>query len=171
MKFLAGCALLALNSAYAAPLWAQATADSAVSDDPEGSGDVIIVTGTRDVGRTQFDTTAPVDIIAADAIDSVVSSDLATVLARQLPSFNVQRLPAADGQAFVRPASLRGLSPDHTLVMVNGKRYHRSALLGAGAGPQHLSRSCRQAGRGAARRCFRPIWIGCHSRSDQLHPR
>mgnify|MGYP003653949091 CR=1 FL=1 len=107
MKFLAGCALLALNSAYAAPLWAQATADSAVSDDPEGSGDVIIVTGTRDVGRTQFDTTAPVDIIAADAIDSVVSSDLATVLARQLPSFN------------------------HTLVMVNGKRYHRSALLGS----------------------------------------
>lgn len=131
MKFLTGCALLALNSAFIAPLYAQTTTDSAESADPDAPGEVIIVTGTRDVGRTQFDTSAPVDIISSDAIDTVISSDLATVLARQLPSFNVQRLPAADGQAFVRPASLRGLSPDHTLVMVNGKRYHRSALLGS----------------------------------------
>ena len=131
MKLLTGCALFALNTAFAAPLYAQTAANSAVPNDPGAAGEVIIVTGTRDIGRTQFDTAAPVDIISSDAIDSVVSSDLTTVLARQLPSFNVQRLPAADGQAFVRPATLRGLSPDHTLVMVNGKRYHRSALLGS----------------------------------------
>jgi iron complex outermembrane receptor protein len=131
MKLLTGCALLALNSAFAVPLYAQTAANSAAPNGPDAAGEVIIVTGTRDIGRTQFDTAAPVDIISSDAIDSVVSSDLATVLARQLPSFNVQRLPAADGQAFVRPATLRGLSPDHTLVMVNGKRYHRSALLGS----------------------------------------
>ncbi len=131
MKFLTGCALLALNSACAAPLYAQTETDSAVPNDPDAPGEVIIVTGTRDVGRTQFDTAAPVDVISSKEIDAVISSDLTTVLARQLPSFNVQRLPAADGQAFVRPATLRGLSPDHTLVMVNGKRYHRSALLGS----------------------------------------
>ncbi|MEJ8629678.1 TonB-dependent receptor [Sphingomonas sp. I4] len=63
-------------------------------------------------------------------IRSSASGDLNTALAQLLPSFNVQRLPAADGQAFVRPATLRGLSADQTLVLVNGKRYHRSALLG-----------------------------------------
>jgi iron complex outermembrane receptor protein len=52
-------------------------------------------------------------------------------LAQVVPSFNVQRLPAADGAAFVRPARLRGLSPDQTLVLVNGKRMHRSAMLGS----------------------------------------
>lgn len=132
MKLLTGCAVLALNTAFAAPLWAQTDIDTATSNQatpvPE---DIIIVTGTRDIGRTQFDTAAPVDVISSDTIDSVISSDLSTVLARRLPSFNVQRLPAADGQAFVRPASLRGLSPDQTLVLVNGKRYHRSALLGS----------------------------------------
>lgn len=123
MKFLTGVATFALALAIATPLHAQS---AAAENDA-----VIIVTGTRDVGRTQFDTTAPVDVITGDAIDAVVSPDLSSVLARQLPSFNVQRLPAADGLAFVRPASLRSLSPDQTLVMVNGKRYHRSALLGS----------------------------------------
>src|SRR5690606_34994274 len=53
------------------------------------------------------------------------------VLAQLVPSYVVQRLPMADGQVFVRPATLRGLSPDQTLVLVNGKRFHRSAFLGA----------------------------------------
>lgn len=91
----------------------------------------IIVTGTRGTQRTVFDTLAPVDVISGDAIDSTVSSELVDALAQSVPSFNVQRLPAADGQAFVRPARLRGLSPDQTLVLVNGKRRHRSALLGS----------------------------------------
>lgn len=74
---------------------------------------------------------APVDILSQDLVSSSVSGDLNDRLAQLLPSFNVQRLPANDGLAFVRPATLRGLSPDHTLVLVNGRRFHRSALLGA----------------------------------------
>jgi len=105
-----------------------ASASETAIDNP---GTAIVVTGTRDLGLTAFETAGPVDVVTDEAIESVVSSDLSSVLARQLPSFNVQRLPAADGLAFVRPASLRGLSPDQTLVLVNGKRYHRSALLGS----------------------------------------
>ncbi|MEN7535597.1 TonB-dependent receptor [Aurantiacibacter sp. DGU5] len=105
-------------------------AHSAMAQDGIDQGE-IIVTGTRDAQRTAFDALAPVDVLDADNLQSVVSADVADKLARELPSFNVQRLPAADGLAFVRPATLRGLSPDQTLVMVNSKRYHRSALLGS----------------------------------------
>lgn len=93
--------------------------------------DAMLVTGTRASNRTQFDTLAPVDVFSKEEIRAVESSDLKDVLAQLVPSFVVQRLPMADGQVFVRPATLRGLSPDQTLVLVNGRRFHRSALLGS----------------------------------------
>lgn len=122
-------ALIALQFALAMPAFAQAApaADESAND----TQDTIIVTGTRDSARTQFEALAPVDVLSQDLIGSSVSGDLSDRLAQLLPSFNVQRLPAADGLAFVRPATLRGLSPDQTLVLVNGRRYHRSALLGS----------------------------------------
>ena len=92
--------------------------------------DAMLVTGTRASNRTQFETLAPVDVFTKEDIKSVESTDLKDVLAQLVPSFVVQRLPMADGQVFVRPATLRGLSPDQTLVLVNGRRFHRSALLG-----------------------------------------
>ncbi|PIC01015.1 TonB-dependent receptor [Caulobacter sp. X] len=97
--------------------------------------DTLVVTGTRRVDRTAFESAAPVDVVSQDALKSIVSDEIMDKLAATTPSFNVQRLPAADGQAFVRPATLRGLSPDQTLVLVNGKRRHRSAVLG-GRGQQ-----------------------------------
>ena len=124
----------AASTTLASHAAAQDAGAGVIQPDAKDEG-IIVVTGTREVGRTPFETLAPVDILTEEAIDSVVSDDLADVLARTLPSFNVQRLPAADGQAFVRPATLRALSPDQTLVLVNGKRYHRSALLG-GRGAQ-----------------------------------
>jgi iron complex outermembrane receptor protein len=104
---------------------------------PPTSTDVetVVVTGTRRVDRTAFESAAPVDVVSQEALKSIVSDEIMTKLAATTPSFNVQRLPAADGQAFVRPATLRGLSPDQTLVLVNGKRRHRSAVLG-GRGQQ-----------------------------------
>lgn len=92
--------------------------------------DAMLVTGTRASNRTQFETLAPVDVFTKEDIKSVESTDLKDVLAQLVPSFVVQRLPMADGQVFVRPATLRGLSPDQTLVLLNGRRFHRSALLG-----------------------------------------
>lgn len=96
-----------------------------------GAQQSVIVTGTRGANRTQFDTMAPVDVFNREDIAAVESSDLNDVLAQLVPSYVVQRLPMADGQVFVRPATLRGLSPDQTLVLVNGRRFHRSALLGS----------------------------------------
>ena len=97
MKSLTACALVALQ--FAAP--SIAFAEEAVSTDVEAAkdGDAIIVTGTRDTRRTQFDTLAPIDVLSSQAIDGSVSDDLSDSLAQLLPSFNVQRLPAADGLA------------------------------------------------------------------------
>ena len=92
--------------------------------------DAYIVTGTRLSNRTVSDSIHPIDLVPIEDLATSVSPELTDVLVQSIPSFNVQRAAMSDGLIFVRPARLRGLSPDHTLVMVNGKRFHRSALLG-----------------------------------------
>lgn len=104
-------------------------AASAQENNEEGTLDTVIVTGTRDANRTQFDTLTPIDVISSDALGNSVSNELGDALAQLVPSFNVQQQPSANGQQFVRPARLRGLSPDQTLVLINGKRFHRSSLI------------------------------------------
>ncbi|OAP30076.1 hypothetical protein A8O16_20425 [Sphingobium sp. 20006FA] len=89
----------------------------------------IIVTGTRRSDRTAADSLAPIDVVGARALDTVPSADLSDKLARLVPSYQVQRNTIADGNIFFRSATLRNLSPDHTLVLVNGKRRHRSAYI------------------------------------------
>ncbi|OEZ97056.1 TonB-dependent receptor plug domain-containing protein [Duganella phyllosphaerae] len=123
------CASQALFSAHAQNANPGITAANAAAD--ADATQAVIVTGTRSSNRTQFDTLAPVDVFTREEIAAVASDDLNDVLAQLVPSYVVQRLPMADGQVFVRPATLRGLSPDQTLVLVNGRRFHRSALLGA----------------------------------------
>jgi len=121
--------------ALALVLSTQAHAQQAAPAAEASEVDTLVVTGTRRVDRTAFESAAPVDVVSQEALKSIVSDEIMDKLAATTPSFNVQRLPAADGQAFVRPATLRGLSPDQTLVLVNGKRRHRSAVLG-GRGQQ-----------------------------------
>ncbi len=124
------CAMTTIGSAHAREASDPAGNPAGTATDTNGLQSVI-VTGTRGSNRTQFDTMAPVDVFTREDIAAVESSDLNDVLAQLVPSYVVQRLPMADGQVFVRPATLRGLSPDQTLVLVNGRRFHRSALLGA----------------------------------------
>ncbi|MDR6990186.1 TonB-dependent receptor [Luteimonas sp. 3794] len=123
-------AALSMSFVSAAASAAPATPTSSTSD-----LDAVIVTGTRGSTRTQFDTMVPIDVFTEEDVRRVESSDVNDILAQLVPSFVVQRLPMADGQVFVRPATLRSLSPDHTLVLVNGRRFHRSAMLG-GRGAQ-----------------------------------
>jgi iron complex outermembrane receptor protein len=121
-------AMPALAHAQEAP----ASNDAASAADNNDTGDQIIITGTRSQAQTQFTALSPIDVFSARTIQSTVSSSLDSKLAQLVPSFNVKRLPSSDGPQFVRPASLDGLAPDMTLVMINGKRFHRSAFLNSG---------------------------------------
>ena len=118
-----GLALSVVSSGAAAQ--EQGGGKSAIAD----TNNDIIVTGTRRAERTLADSAVPVDVVGEDALQSVPSSDLSDKLTQLVPSFNVERLPGFDGASFVRPATLRGLSPDETLVLINGKRLHRSAYI------------------------------------------
>ncbi|HYP97492.1 MAG TPA: TonB-dependent receptor [Polyangiaceae bacterium] len=106
---------------------APATAQATETQSEELSG--VVVTGTRRSTRTEFDSSVPIDVVTAADLGTVPSRDLNDKLALTVPSFTVQRLPLNDGAIFNRPATLRGLSPDQTLVLINGKRRHRSAYI------------------------------------------
>ncbi|MET0248272.1 MAG: TonB-dependent receptor [Sphingobium sp.] len=104
--------------------YAQDAADGATAADSE-----IIVTGTRAVGRTRLDAVAPVDVLSGEALRRQGTTELGTALAAVTPSITFGRPSAVDGTDSIRPATLRGLSPDQTLVLINGVRAHTSALL------------------------------------------
>jgi iron complex outermembrane receptor protein len=89
----------------------------------------IVVTGTRRTDRTVADSPVPVDVIGADAITNTGQTETNRILNSLVPSFNFPQPSIADGSDALRPATLRGLSPDQTLVLVNGKRRHVSSLL------------------------------------------
>ena len=91
--------------------------------------DTIIVTGTRRVDRVVTDSPVPVDVITATALQNSGSTETNRLLRDLVPSFNFPQPSVTDGTDVIRPASLRGLGPDQTLVLVNGKRRHMSALL------------------------------------------
>ncbi len=90
-------------------------------------GDVV-VTGTRSKPRTALSSPVPIDNFVAEVIDKQGNGDLTENLKNIVPSYSATPL-TGDGAAFVRPTSLRGLPPDETLVLVNSKRRHRSALI------------------------------------------
>ncbi len=91
--------------------------------------DEIVIIGTRRQGRTAVETAVPVDVFNRQALDSVASDDMLDIIRTLVPSFQVPRYAIADGATFVRPPQLRGMSADKILVLVNGKRRHRSALV------------------------------------------
>ncbi len=91
--------------------------------------DEIITTGTRRTARTAIDTPAPVDVISGDEFVNQASADLGDLLRTVVPSYNVNTQPISDAATIVRPANLRGLSPDNTLVLLNGKRRHRGSVI------------------------------------------
>ena len=89
----------------------------------------IVVTGTRKAGQSPTETLSPVDLIGGAMLTEQAAFDLTDGLPKLSPSLNTQRFPIADGTAFIRPVTLRNLSPDQTLVLMNGARRHRSALV------------------------------------------
>jgi iron complex outermembrane recepter protein len=104
-------------------LWAQ---DAAPAE--EETGDAIIVTGTRQTGITAAESATPIKLLSEDAISSVGQPNLNQVLTQLVPSFQAQAF-GGDTANLTLSARLRGLSPNHTLVLINGKRRHGTANL------------------------------------------
>jgi iron complex outermembrane receptor protein len=99
----------------------------AVSEPNEGA--TIVVTGTRRTDRTVADSPVPVDVISAESLANTGHTEVNRALTQEVPSFNFPQPSITDGTDVIRPATLRGLGPDQTLVLINGKRRHTSALL------------------------------------------
>lgn len=107
----------------------------------------IIVTGTRAFGRTEADSMSPIDVLTPQELRSTGAPDLVTALRTLLPSLNFPQPTGDDNSMVGLPAQLRGLSPEETLVLVNGKRYHSTSIvntsvdtsIGRGTSPVDLS--------------------------------
>jgi iron complex outermembrane receptor protein len=115
-------ALVALVAVYGMPC---AHAQQGATEELEE----IIVVGTRRDDRTAADTAVPVDVLDATLIESVSSPEMLDALVKLVPAMNVERFILGDGASMIRPPTLRGLDSDKTLVLVNGKRRHRGALV------------------------------------------
>ena len=89
----------------------------------------IITTGTRSRERSVSESMVPIDVISSEDFSNQGDTDLSNLLRTVVPSYNVNTQPISDAATIVRPANLRGLAPDHTLVLVNGKRRHRAAVI------------------------------------------
>lgn len=92
----------------------------------------VAVTGTRGQPRSVSDSPVPVDVFNSETLEAVSFTDTNDVLKTLVPSYNVSRQPISDGATFIRPAQLRGMPTDKTLVLVNSKRRHRASLVEIG---------------------------------------
>ncbi|RYD60696.1 MAG: hypothetical protein EOP58_15950, partial [Sphingomonadales bacterium] len=136
-KIISALSVTASAFAFAATASAQTTAtppttdqaapvDEAAEESPQNT---VVVTGTRAANRTVADSAVPIDVISSDALTNSGLGETNKILNNLVPSFNFPQPSITDGTDVIRPASLRGLAPDQTLVLVNGKRRHVSALL------------------------------------------
>jgi len=127
----------AIRSALAAPLVLPSAllhaqdADIAASASTTASAPLeeVVVLGTRRTDRSAADSASPVDVISTAELKTQPAADMLEVLKNVVPSFNVQQNQISDASTFVRAPSLRGLAGDMTLVMINGKRLNRAALV------------------------------------------
>ena len=89
----------------------------------------IVVVGTRAKPRSLLESAVPIDVLPSEDFVKQGNTDLPDLLRNLVPSYNVNAQPIADAATVVRPANLRGLAPDHTLLLVNGKRRHRASVI------------------------------------------
>ena len=96
---------------------------------PPNAMEKIAVVGTRSAPRSVIDSPVPLDIIGVAEFTQQGATDMTSMLSTLVPSFNVNDQPINDASSLVRPANLRGMASDHTLILVNGKRRHRSSAI------------------------------------------
>ena len=103
---------------------AQASSDNAAMEIEE-----VVVVGTRALPRSVEDSSVPVDTIGSEDFENQGGSDMSNLIRALVPSFHVSDNPSRDLAALLRPVNLRGLAPDHTLVLMNNKRRHRGSVI------------------------------------------
>ena len=147
----------------------------------EGTLGEVIVTGTRRKDRTVAESSAPIDVLSGADLSVQSTGNMLDTLSNLVPSFIVGQNSISDASSFVRSPSLRGLPADEMLVMLNGKRMNRSALVqvyqggetelafgsqgpGPGIDPVHR----HQVAGNPARRRLGAIRFGCYRRRAQL---
>ena len=118
----------------------------------------VVVVGTRSISRRALQAPVPIEVVSRDQLSLTGQSETGRVLQMLVPSFNFPSSTISDGTDALRPATLRGLGPDQVLVLVNGKRRHKSALL-------HVNSS---VGRGTAGTDFNAIPAAAIERIEVL---
>lgn len=125
-----------LRITLAAGLAAWAIGQTAAAQESEPTDDSleeiiqrVVVTGTRVANRSALETAVPVDVVTSETLSNVGVTELNQALSIALPSYNFPRPGLADGTDTIRPATLRGLAPDQTLVLLNSKRRHAASLV------------------------------------------
>ncbi len=101
----------------------------AASDEEVVELEGLVIVGTRAKPRSVLESTVPIDVVLSDDFVKQGGADVPDLLRNLVPSYNVNAQPIADAATVVRPANLRGLAPDHTLLLVNGKRRHRASVI------------------------------------------
>ncbi len=94
----------------------------------------IVTTGSRAKARSAIDTVSAVDVITSAELTNQGDMDVANLLRNSVPSFSVNDQPISDAATLVRPFQLRGMAPDHSLILVNNKRRHRASVIVWSAG-------------------------------------
>ena len=130
-------ALLAMNGSAVSqetPRTEEADTTTALPPLPDILEEVVIleelvVIGTRAQPRSVTESAVPIDVVAGEDLVKQADTDLQNLLRDVVPSYNVSTQPISDASTVVRPPNLRGLAPDHALVLINGKRRHRAAVI------------------------------------------
>ncbi len=105
------------------------TAYAAEVKEDNADDERLVILGARVAPRSVTDSPVPIDLISGEQFVQSPSGNLLDTMSNLVPSFNVNVQPISDAATLVRPANMRGLPPDNTLVLVNGKRRHRSAVI------------------------------------------
>ena len=116
------------NESVSVPADGTVTADFELSPAMSAFGEELVVLGSR-ASRTAIETPVPVDVLNPRDLEDIGLSETSRMIQFLAPSFNFSTSTISDGTDIVRPSTLRGLGPDQTLVLVNGKRRHASALV------------------------------------------
>ena len=127
---LVAIALLVVGAISTGPARAQNAPQGATANNNESSQlEEVVVTGTRRTDRSATDSASPIDIISGADINSQPTANMLDTVRNLVPSFYVGQNTISDASTFVRAPSLRGLPSDQVLVLLNGKRFNRSALV------------------------------------------